>query len=145
MSYLECLKCGCANILPESDCENRSCTCHSSADVVSKMERLELVASSLGLTWPQITEYYAGILRQNGYRVIKEWEIPPVNEAWEIPVVATCQEASPFSSSSYVACGQPATHMVKHRRDRRSYLMCEMCADHNVRNRGGILVRKRPA
>lgn len=48
-----------------------------------------------------------------------------------------CEEAAigiPF----YAPCNQPAVHIVgwKGRTD-KAILMCEACADHNVRNRGG--------
>lgn len=50
-----------------------------------------------------------------------------------------CQEASPASKTTYVPCGRPAVHSVRHNRDGRSYNMCEACTDHNVKNRGGQL------
>lgn len=46
-----------------------------------------------------------------------------------------CEEASPMSHQFYIPCNQPATRMVK-TRDPNPYRMCDMCADHNVRNRG---------
>lgn len=52
-----------------------------------------------------------------------------------------CEEASQFSVTEYIPCGQPATAVVWHQRDgKHTYLMCAACADHNVRNRGGKLV-----
>lgn len=49
----------------------------------------------------------------------------------------TCEEASPMSANFYIPCGQPAVAVVDHGRGEGEYLMCEACADHNVRNRGG--------
>jgi hypothetical protein len=46
-----------------------------------------------------------------------------------------CQEASSLSVTTYIACGEPATKVVDNR-DQRVYLMCDACAEHNVRNRG---------
>ena len=54
-----------------------------------------------------------------------------------IPENAECQEASTLSCSFYVPCCRPAVAIIYHERDRRGYLMCSGCADHNVRNRGG--------
>ena len=62
--------------------------------------------------------------------------IPPIT----VPDGATCQEVSILSGQFYIACGQPAVAIVYHEKDRRGYYMCEMCACHNVRNRGGKLV-----
>lgn len=55
------------------------------------------------------------------------------------PPRAKCQEASPQSRGSYIPCGAPAVFVVKNR-DPDPYFMCEMCADHNVRNRGARYV-----
>lgn len=52
-----------------------------------------------------------------------------------------CQEASPMSYQFYIACGRPAVAVVKGR-DADAYLMCEGCADHNVRNRGARYVQE---
>jgi len=49
-----------------------------------------------------------------------------------------CEEASPMSRSFKIDCGRPATAIIWSNRDQRAYRMCEMCADHNVRNRGGV-------
>jgi len=49
----------------------------------------------------------------------------------------TCQEASPLSAATFIACGAPATCIVDNG-DAHPYWMCEPCADHNVRNRGAI-------
>lgn len=48
---------------------------------------------------------------------------------------ATCEEASIFSTTMYIACGRLATKQVYHERDNRTLAMCDGCADHNVRNR----------
>lgn len=51
-----------------------------------------------------------------------------------------CQEASSMSATRYIPCGDDATKLVLSDRGTRLYFMCEPCADHNVRNRGAILV-----
>lgn len=51
-----------------------------------------------------------------------------------------CQEASVFSGSKYIPCGEDATKLVLSERGRRIYPMCDACADHNVQNRGAVLV-----
>lgn len=56
-----------------------------------------------------------------------------------IPEDSKCQEASVLSRFDYIPCGHPAVAIVYHRRDRRAYLMCHPCADHNVRNRCGMV------
>ena len=50
----------------------------------------------------------------------------------------TCQEASIFSHETYIPCGQPATSIIWHNKDKRAYTMCFGCANHNVKNRRGI-------
>lgn len=56
---------------------------------------------------------------------------------------AECQEASPLSYNFKIECGRPAVALIDNG-DETPYLMCAGCADHNVRNRGGmILARKR--
>jgi hypothetical protein len=65
--------------------------------------------------------------------------IPPVAEDGSLPADAKCQEASPFSGGTYIACGRKAEAIVFHEKDRRAFYMCAPCADHNVRNRGGVL------
>jgi len=52
-----------------------------------------------------------------------------------------CEEASLSSHSFYIPCNNPATKVVgwKGRSD-SPIRMCEMCADHNVKNRGGYVV-----
>jgi hypothetical protein len=54
-----------------------------------------------------------------------------------IPEGAECQEASTLSVSSYIPCCRPAVAIIYHERDKRGYLMCVGCAQHNVMNRGG--------
>ena len=73
----------------------------------------------------------------------------PIPTAGEIPLIpipdgARCQEASMHSVNRYIACGAPATTIVFHDRDNRGYYMCDPCADHNCRNRGGRLVTVAP-
>ncbi|MES2155439.1 MAG: hypothetical protein V4510_09925 [bacterium] len=48
----------------------------------------------------------------------------------------TCQEASPASRETFIACGAPAARFVLSERGQKVYPMCEPCATHNVRNRG---------
>jgi hypothetical protein len=48
-----------------------------------------------------------------------------------------CQEASSLSREEYIQCGKPAVCIVDNG-DSQPYWMCEECADHNVRNRGGV-------
>ena len=58
----------------------------------------------------------------------------------------TCEEANMFGvmrpgphGPEPVPCGQQATKLVWHYgRKERPYFMCDGCADHNIRNRGGI-------
>ncbi len=52
-----------------------------------------------------------------------------------------CQEASPRSHDEFIACGAPGAKMVFHQKDRRAYVMCAPCADHNIRSRGGEELR----
>jgi hypothetical protein len=61
-----------------------------------------------------------------------------------IPADATCQEASPLSRETYIPCGATATAIVYHEKDHRGYYMCDPCADHNLRHRGGKLVALSP-
>ncbi len=56
---------------------------------------------------------------------------------WEI---LTCQEASILSRQTKIDCGAPAVAIIWHNKDRRGYPMCEGCAAHNVKNRGGVLL-----
>lgn len=48
---------------------------------------------------------------------------------------ATCREASIHSGSVYLPCGRPATELIE--LDGAQVPMCESCARHNVKNRGG--------
>jgi hypothetical protein len=71
--------------------------------------------------------------------------IPPVNEDNTISDDATCQEASIWPSVIYVPCGDRAVAIVYQPKDRRSYYMCDSCTDHNVKNRGGQLIGRKPS
>ena len=51
-----------------------------------------------------------------------------------------CEEASPASKEHYIPCMQPATALVYHDKEKATYHMCVGCADHNVINRGALLV-----
>lgn len=51
-----------------------------------------------------------------------------------------CEEASHMSHQFYIPCNQPATWLVKNRDPQSPYRMCDMCADHNIRNRGAECV-----
>jgi hypothetical protein len=66
--------------------------------------------------------------------------IPPVSEDGHIPRGARCQEASILSRENYIPCGARAVAIVYHHRDLRGYYMCLPCADHNCRNRDGVLI-----
>ena len=46
-----------------------------------------------------------------------------------------CEEASPMSRNFYIPCNRPASSLVYSPQDKATYRMCEMCADHSVRNR----------
>lgn len=46
-----------------------------------------------------------------------------------------CEEASVLSRQYYIPCNRPATRLIK-LRELKPARMCEMCADHNIRNRG---------
>lgn len=70
------------------------------------------------------------------YRIPHAGEIPLI----PIPDGAECQEASIHSREKYIPCRAPATTIVFHEKDGRGYYMCDPCADHNCRNRGGKLV-----
>ena len=47
-----------------------------------------------------------------------------------------CEEASMLSHQFYIPCNRPAVRMIKNKDPQSPYRMCEMCADHNVKNRG---------
>jgi len=53
-----------------------------------------------------------------------------------------CEEASLLSRNYYIPCNRPAVCIVgwKGRSD-TPIRMCEMCTDHNVKNRGGEIIR----
>lgn len=54
-----------------------------------------------------------------------------------------CEEVAFAVGVKTFNCGRPAEVIVFHNGDRRAWAMCLMCADHNIRNRGGIeLARK---
>lgn len=55
-----------------------------------------------------------------------------------------CQEASPLSVNMKIDCGRPAVGIVWHNKDQKAYPMCDQCVDHNVTNRGGILLVQAP-
>lgn len=61
------------------------------------------------------------------------------------PLKGLCEEASMFSSYKYIPCSAPSTKAVYLKGDDTTYRMCEGCADHNVRNRGGELVEEKAA
>lgn len=54
--------------------------------------------------------------------------------AWEAKPNG-CQEASELSHSFYIPCNRPATRIIK-TSDATPYRMCNMCAEHNIKNRG---------
>jgi len=53
-----------------------------------------------------------------------------------------CQEAvatSPIDPTQPILCGKPGTTVVWHNHDGQNvYIMCDMCAWHNIKNRRGI-------
>lgn len=56
-----------------------------------------------------------------------------------------CQEASIFSGAKYIPCNAPATVLVDWEprgRTEAACRMCPPCAEHNVHNRGGRIVRE---
>ena len=52
-----------------------------------------------------------------------------------------CQEANLLGiciNDEPIPCGEPGSRVVFHQHDgRHVYVMCEPCATHNIRNRGG--------
>lgn len=53
-----------------------------------------------------------------------------------------CEEAA-MGQPGYIPCNRPAVNIVGWKgRDDKPIPMCEMCTDHNVRNRGGEIIRK---
>lgn len=51
-----------------------------------------------------------------------------------------CEEASLLSTTGYIPCNQPATKIIQYIGEETMYRMCDMCADHNVRNRNAKIV-----
>ena len=53
-----------------------------------------------------------------------------------------CQEANLLGiaiNDEPIPCGQPGAKVVFHQHDgRHVYVMCLPCAEHNIRNRGGV-------
>ena len=47
-----------------------------------------------------------------------------------------CEEAALMSREFYIPCNQSSTRNIYHSRDKRTYRMCDMCSDHNVKRRG---------
>ena len=62
----------------------------------------------------------------------------------EFKVDGPCQEASAMSVNMKIDCGRPAVALIWHDRDQRAYRMCDGCSDHNIRNRGAILLAAAP-
>lgn len=56
------------------------------------------------------------------------------------PIEGLCEEASMYSTITYIPCGASADNAVYHKRDNCTYRMCDPCANHNTRNRGGELI-----
>lgn len=56
-------------------------------------------------------------------------------------ILVGCQEASILSRDRYRACNRPAKWIVANK-DSCIYFMCDHCADHNVKNRGGVYIAK---
>ena len=53
-----------------------------------------------------------------------------------------CAEASTLSRDRYIPCNAPAKYVVGWKgRSEAPIRMCEMCADHNVNNRGGFIAQ----
>lgn len=58
-----------------------------------------------------------------------------------VAAAGCCEEASPLSSKTYIPCNKPAVSLVHWpKRQEGPYRMCEMCAHHNVRNRGAEIL-----
>src|SRR5882757_10012436 len=66
--------------------------------------------------------------------------------AWPIALKANsncCEEAAMLSESSYVPCNRPASSIVGWKeRNEKPIRMCNICADHNVKNRNGEIIRQ---
>lgn len=54
-----------------------------------------------------------------------------------------CEEASVLSGASYIPCNAPATQIIgwPRRPGEPDIRMCDMCAYHNIRNRGAERIR----
>lgn len=53
-----------------------------------------------------------------------------------------CEEASTLSHKFYVPCNQPAVNIVGWQgRNDTPLRMCAMCTDHNIKNRGGVIIK----
>ncbi len=52
-----------------------------------------------------------------------------------------CEEADLRSREFYIPCNRPAKHIVgwEHRSE-GPYRMCDMCTEHNVKNRGARII-----
>ena len=74
------------------------------------------------------------------------WPNPAnIATAWPNPLVAKehcCEEAALNSTTHYIPCNQPAVSIIgwKGRSD-KPIRMCIMCADHNIKNRGGEFIK----
>ncbi len=55
-----------------------------------------------------------------------------------------CQETRDMIGDDYIRCEKPAQMLVLHYRDQKAYPMCLPCGDHNVMNRGGVLIQINP-
>lgn len=54
-----------------------------------------------------------------------------------------CCEEAVLGFSFYMPCNEPATQIIGWKgRDDKPIRMCDMCADHNLRNRGGELIKQ---
>jgi hypothetical protein len=72
----------------------------------------------------------------------KRTEQPPTSPAELKAGPDGCEEASLLSKERYIPCNRPAEHIVGWKgRSETPVRMCAMCADHNVKNRGGYIVR----
>ncbi len=57
---------------------------------------------------------------------------------------ARCQETTGMIGDHYTRCNRPAVVVVKHLgRNEDPYAMCELCASHNVGNRGAVVLREK--
>lgn len=78
---------------------------------------------------------------------MNDWRTPqPWSNHAQEPLKAKphcCEEASHLSYNYYIPCNKPAANVVgwKERSD-APIRMCEMCTDHNVRNRNGYIIER---